>query len=256
MDSKWAASRRSRALLVLGTIGFLFLSAYVLVGVYEPPTCNDNKRNQEEQGVDCEGPCEALCASSVNPLIVQWVRPLEVTPNNWSVVAYIENPNPDAYVRTLEYVFTIYDRENNVLYTREGETFITHERVTPIFEGRIPIEEGVPYRSEIEWKNATNWVRVPTVYDVAVIEERALNTMTKPRIEATFLNQDPRPLRDIEVVAIVYDIQGNTIAASETFIEFVPGRGSESIVFTWPQPFASPVERIELVPRIREQVES
>jgi hypothetical protein len=255
MYSNWAARRRVKIIAVLTAVVFVVFAIYILVGLYEPPSCSDGVQNQQELGIDCEGPCELLCPQTVAPLKVRWARSLEVSSNMWSAIAYVENPNIEGYVRDLQYVFTFYDRSGELLLERRGTTFATHEQILPIFEGRIDTGDTSPYRTVLQFVGGTPWVRVPSVYDVEVVEETLRNTQTKPTLTAQLINQEPRILNDVMVVAIVYDIDGNAIAASETYVETLPARGKRKITFSWPQRFAGVAERIEIIPRVPEQHE-
>ena len=60
---------------------------------YQPATCRDGKQNQEEDGVDCGGPCSLICdAQSATP-IVSWVRFFKIQDGFYNVASFVENPN-------------------------------------------------------------------------------------------------------------------------------------------------------------------
>jgi hypothetical protein len=255
MYSNWAARRRVKIIAGLTAIAFVIFAIYILVGLYEPPSCFDGAMNQGEEGIDCEGPCELLCPFNVYPLTVKWSRSLEVSDGMWSAIAYVENPNIEGYLRDLHYVFKLYDRAGELIVEKPGSTFATHEQILPIFEGRINTGDARPYRTVLQFIGATPWVRVPSVYDVEVVEESLRNTQTKPTLTAQLINQEPRILNDIVIVAIVYDINGNAIGASETFLESLPARGKRKVTFSWPNRFEGVAERIEIIPMVPEQPE-
>ena len=55
---------------------------------------------------------------------------------------------------------------------------------------------------------------------------------------------------DVPVVAIVYDTDGNAMAASQSFISEIGDGERQALIFTWPRPFPRDLSRIEVTPRI------
>lgn len=253
MYSVWAAKRRSKIKLVFGLIGVVFLGVYIHISLYKPPSCYDRKHNQEEVGIDCGGPCHTLCRSQIQSMNLRWARTFEVSPGWWNALAYVENPNLHAYVESASFTFRLYDRAGALILEQGGSTFIGSSPVIPIFLGKLNVGSQEPYRAAFEWTGPMQWLQVKEKHKVTVEEIETLNLRTMPELHAVVRNDKPIALRDIEVVAIVYDEQQNAIASSKTYVDMLAPRGKRQLIFAWPQPFIAPPGRIELVPRIPEQ---
>jgi len=86
---------------------FIYINFYRVV-----PTCFDNIKNGDEEGIDCGGACTEVCSFKATDVNVFWARTFPVAGGVSNMAALIENPNFD-YI--LEGVFNIkiYD-DNNI----------------------------------------------------------------------------------------------------------------------------------------------
>ncbi len=254
MDSAWAHKQRARRVWTLVTIVAVSFVVYASITLYRPPSCFDHKQDQGEVGPDCGGPCSLLCTSQTQPMSIAWAHAFEVSKGWWSALAYVENPNFDAQVKTAQYRLSVYDKAGALLIAREGQTFIYREPVIPIFEGRLPISTGTPYRVVLEWLNAPlAWTTTPTAYSVSFEKQRVLDTKVGNDVEVTIKNNEPFPLKNVGVVAIVYDASQEPMAASETFVDMLGARAQRKLNFSWPEPFPNKVGRVELLPQVPQQ---
>lgn len=253
MYSAWATKQRSKILFWLGSIGFVVFAAYIMIGMYQPPSCYDRKLNQDEIGVDCGGVCALMCPSQVRPLNTVWSRTLQASPSLWSAMAYVENPNSTGKVDNAKYRFIVYDRYNEVILEREGSMFITQGGIVPVFEGRIDPGDRIPYRTEFEWIEPLVWTKIGDLYSVTVEEQVLSKNTEQPEITASLVNKEPYPLEDVEVVAIVFDVNNNAIGISKTYVDMLSARGKSRITFSWTSPFGSRAERWQIIPRVPTQ---
>lgn len=253
MYSAWAQEKRKKITLWLGGIFLIVFGIYIQVSLYTPPSCFDGKLNQDELGIDCGGVCAKICSSQIQPTKTVWARSYKVSNSLWGAFAYLENPNTKAYAPFAQYRFTIYDRSNIPIAVEEGVTFITHEAVVPVYAHRIDLGVREPYRTEFEWVEIPAWYRVGRVYAVVPEEQRISNLNTRPELTAVLSNQEPYPLEDIDVFAILYDVNKNAIATSKTYVDRLSPRGKRNIVFSWNEPFNASVERWEIMTRIPPQ---
>ena len=119
-------SRRQKQ-IIYGTAFFVLLAAAALAVYFAvpkaEPTCSDNRRNQGETGVDCDGPC---IACDIKALSVPTVR-FEKVFNDGSrtlFAAEIENLNPRYGASDLPYALSVHGADGNVLQTIYGRTFV------------------------------------------------------------------------------------------------------------------------------------
>ena len=256
MYSIWAARRRNAILFWFTACCIFALAVYLLVSMYEPPSCFDGKFNQDELATDCGGICDRLCSSQIEPLSVAWAGSFEVSNGMWSAFAYVNNPNTTAYASNLEYRFILYDREGEVITTVDGSTAVTHTAILPVFEGRTQVGDKMPYRTDFMWLTEGQvWYKNVEYYDVVTQEQSITNVATKPEIRATVVNKTPHILNDVYVYAVVYDVNKNAIATSKTYIDTLTSRGRRNITFNWPNPFAGRYERMELIVQVPQQEE-
>lgn len=238
--SSWASRRKS---IYLGTVlGVVALIAFFIFWKYwyKAPVCTDGIRNGDETGVDCGGSCSLVCESDALPPIIRWdPRLFEISPGIWSVLVYVENPNADADATYLPYTFAIYDSNNELIATRTAATILPKRKTVGVFEGPISLPQGaVPRRATFDiGKNITWQKNTLADYDLLITHSPLLRTESAPRIEATIKNNDIEDVRNIELVASVFDGEDNAIASSRTFVEKIPKNQSRDVFFTWPEPF-------------------
>ncbi len=218
----------------------------------KPPTCNDGKKNGDESGVDCGGSCQLVCFFEVDQLSVLWTRSFQVIPGRYNAVAYIENKNENTVVNKIKYRFRFADANNIYIGKREGETYIPRAGKFAIFEPAVDMGNSVPVYTTFEFMEIPVWVKAPEekidqinvmVYDISLEGENE-----KPRLSAKVKNDSFFIIPDINVVAILYDAEGNAINVSRTFLDELRSGQSAQINFTWLLPFKDKVVTREIIP--------
>ncbi len=252
-DTPWARAHRRYVTIMVGSIVTIFLIGYFAIGLYRPPNCFDRDQNNDEVGVDCGGACELYCQSQTGTMRLVWSRVFEVSPEVYNAVAYLENPDFDKRVDALGYRFTVYDREGRILATREGAIDIRREPIVGVFESRITIRGGDPYRTSFEWLGDPVWKKASVERRIEVSDEAFVPAQFGTELAAKVLNKEPVPLRDVEVVVIVYDPDGNAISATKTYIDLLGPREERRVSFVWSNELPTQKGRIEFIPRIPQQ---
>lgn len=250
MSTPWAARRKTMYMSIV--IGFFVIvfGVPLILALQKEPTCFDGKQNHDEQGVDCGGSCALLCEFQVKPLSIQWSRSFKAGDGVYNATAFIENPNFNAAIMEVPYVFKLYDTNNVLVKEREGRTFISTDGITPIFEPRITTGESEVARTFFEFTGPIVWHRIRDEKLITNVEHELINPSFSPRIDARIRNEDINELRNVEVVGVVFDTDGNALASSQTYIEILPKLSDENIFFTWREPFTRPVGRVDVIPRI------
>lgn len=245
----WASRRRfaygAGTLLVLA----LLIGIPLALSLYEPPSCYDRKQNQGETAADVGGPCSVLDERTLSPSSILWSRAFPVRGGLYSAVAYVENPNPEAGVRAVKYRFGLYDERNVLVAERQGTTFIAPGGITPVFEGAIGTGSRTVARTYFEFTSRPVWERLNNTASSLVVTSKAVTSPeSSPRLTARVKNTSVEPILDPSFIAVVFDPAANAFAASATTLtRLAPGEEKE-IVFTWPDPFASIVGRIDVLP--------
>lgn len=250
MTSQWAAKRK----LTYGTIVLIFVLILIALPLFlffhKTPTCFDNKKNQNEKGVDCGGACTRLCPSDISAPIVMWQRVFQVVPGVYNAVAYIQNPNVLTRVDNVGYIFRLYDKDNILVAEKTGRTFLSANKTSAVFEAGVRTGVRVPVRTSFEFTESPSWLQNPANYkepSVVVKNVVLTNDSSLPRIDASVHNLSLDTIKTIGVIAIIYDADDNAIAASRTVVENLPSQSIAPIAFTWPAPFASSAVRKEII---------
>jgi hypothetical protein len=245
----WGTHRRNTIIFIFFSIIFI-ITAYLLYdALYEPPNCFDKKWNGDEINIDCGGSCSLMCESQVLAPIVRWTRVFEVASGIYNVLAYVENPNPNAGVEKVSYRFRVYDNENVLIQERRGITSLYPKSVMPVLENTLPVGQLDAARVTFEFTEPLIWhKKIPEQSLIAVQDEQITRLEDSPRIRAIVKNNGVELIRNLEVVAIVYDVSGNAIAASGTLFKDAPVNTDLEAFFTWPKPFTTEFSRFELIP--------
>lgn len=251
MAIAWATKRRFLYFLIAFFVVVVPIFLIFFLNTYRAPTCFDHKQNGGETGVDCGGPCALSCAEGTSDLVVKWERVFAVSPGIYNAVAYVENKNDSAGLQKISYNFKIYDKDNYLIEERSGSTFINPGEQFAIFEPRIDTKYRIPARTYLTFETDPAWVRTnATAPKIDVINRSLSNIDENPVLTVTLQNEELFPVKNIQVVAILYDLAGNAIASSATYIDTFANSSQKQISFTWPQPFSADVSKIEVIPRV------
>ncbi len=237
-------------------ISIILVVAYLLIPyLKQEPTCFDGKLNGSEFGIDCGGDCALICEEQAKDLIVLWSNAKEIVPGRYNALAYIQNQNPYAGVESISYEFNLYDKDNLLIKKRKGSTFIDANANTAIFEGAIDVGNRIPVRTTFAFTgDKPKWEKIGSreLSNVSVVVKDKIlkNEDTSPLLEATLLNGTLLSIKSFDVVAILYDKDGNMINSSGTFVDSLSGSTSKKVFFTWPEPFDTEVVSIEIIPRL------
>lgn len=222
-------------------VGLLSTGVYFMY-FYAAPTCFDNKQNGEEIGVDCGGNmCTRICAVSVQLPTVQWAKSFQVQPGQYNAVAYVENKNPIAGTPSLKYTFTMLDKDG-VIAERSGETVLPPNSTYPIFEGRIDTSGRVPTETQLELHPVEMWLPAKeSNTEFKTVDLKLVEADARPKLNVKMENTGIDEAKSVEVVATIFDSQGRSLTASQTFVDLFPARSQKDLVFTWPNPIAKTV---------------
>ncbi len=245
----WGTRRRNSIITIFFLIIFSIVGYTLYDALYEPPNCFDGKWNGDEVGLDCGGSCELMCESQVLNPITHWTRIFEVSPGVYNVLAYVENPNPSSGMENVPYTFRVFDEDNVLLQERRGVVDIPPKSVIPILENTLPVGKLDANRVIFDFNEKFVWYKRDLQDNVVAIQDEQITRLEdSPRIRAIVRNTGIRPIKDLKVIAIVYDINNNATAASQTILKDVPANTNMEVFFVWPKPFESEYSRFELMP--------
>jgi len=249
--SVWSAKRRMFYFAGVTLFALLFIGLPIFLLIYRAPTCTDGKRNQGEAGIDCGGPCRAVCASAAIEPIVWWQRFFQISPGVYNAVARVENPNVDSAVTRAKYIFRLYDKANVVIASREGETNIPPRQIFYIFEGGLATGERLSVKATFEFLSPLNWTVKEATMPLSITGQILSKASTTPRLDGILRNSGADDLVNVEVVAVLFDADGNAVNASKTIVDVVRSEAVAPFFFTWRQPFDKEPARAEIIPKLK-----
>lgn len=246
LQRKWAFWRQVQYGTGFGFFWVLLIALVYFQNFHEAPTCFDSSQNGDERGVDCGGSCTRICAFEVIKPEAKWARSFRVSNTQYNAVAYIENRNRVAATPEVSYTFSLYDA-SGLITERKGKTILPPDSVYPVFEARIDTGGRTPTQTFIELDPIELWLPATVGRDQFTITDRKLlNSDSTPKLEAKIVNNALTSADKVEVVATIFDANGNALTSSRTFIDDFEGRSEATAVFTWPEPIAKTVRSCEV----------
>lgn len=245
----WGTQRRNRIIFLVFLLFFIPIALISFIVFYDPPTCFDAIQNGSETGVDCGGSCVLLCSEQTTEPVVLWERAFRVQGGFHNILAYIENPNPTAFVRNAPYVFKIYNEENILVTEVSGTVSIPPKTALPVIKNNIQLYEQIISRVTFEFTDTLVYEKTNPKDSIVLVKDEIIeNEQTSPRVRAKIQNLSLEAIDEIDVVVIVYDLFDSVIGVSSTYVPRLLPEEVRDIVFTWPQPFVDTSSRIEIIP--------
>ncbi len=243
-----SSKRKTQYKLMALFIAVAVISVLSFLIFYNPPTCQDGKQNQGEEGVDCGGPCKLVCGFKIVNPIIRWNRPLKTFDGIYSVVAMIENLNVSAEAFAVPYLFKLYDDQGLLIMEREGNAFIPSNKVFPIFESSLVVDNRIPRRVSFEFTKKPEWVKATmTEPKISIKNINFFEKNNLPRVSAVIENIAVGDIKNVELVVLMLDSDNNLINSSKTVLDLIKKGSSETVIFTWPKSFEKEVFKTDIV---------
>ena len=217
-------------------LGVVFIIIFLLWNFLTQPTCFDGERNQNEENIDCGGPCDP-CIGATKDLIITWTKFFKLKDGKYDVASLAENPNLFLGLTSLKYKFKLYDDKNILIAVRAGETFVNPGEQYVIFENAIDTGFRVPKRAFIEFTADPVWKRVEDERPKLVVSKKIFNNEPFPRLTVEISNSSFFSVENIYAAVLLLDENKSVKGVSTTKIDFIEGEGTRQAVFTWPDPF-------------------
>lgn len=246
--------RARRQLVILLIIASPFAVVFFFFGsrVFPSASCEDNRKNQGEIGVDCGGPCAPCELKNPKSISLLWARFVAVEENAYDAAAEIQNPNEILSSSNLEYEFTLFDGPVPIA-VRRGKTFILPQEKIHIVEPNMRTSREAT-RVELRILKL-DWQFRQESKPSLVIEKRdykVLDTNGKKKslVETTLANRSPRAFHNVEVVALLLDKNENLLGVNKVIIESLAAGSKEKVTFIWPEELSGSIDSVMIEPRI------
>ncbi|MCX6715410.1 MAG: FeoB-associated Cys-rich membrane protein [Candidatus Taylorbacteria bacterium] len=247
--STWSSRRKYLYAFIVIVVLALAATGIIFSFFYEAPSCTDNKKNGDEQGIDCGGSCTKLCSNAFLAIpSPSWVRFKEVGPKLYNIAAYIVNPNKKAGANKIPYHLSVLNNEGFELASSEGIFDLPPGRNTMVFIGGLRVANQVPVRAIFEFTKQPEWVPgVDTLANLDITDKNYRESTTESSLDVTLRNRDPLVVRNVAVYAILKDKDGNVLDFSRTIVDEISSQGTGIAPFTWPVSHLGKVISLEVL---------
>lgn len=207
--------------------GFGFLAAFFLIAaaIYflffrGEPSCFDGRKNQEEFGVDCGGPCEDCEIKRLSPISELWIKHFPAE-GGTVIASEIKNSNSGYGADSFSYIIEIFGKNGEKIKTLSKKSFIYAEEARCLFEyveiNPQKIGETKIFFSDAHWARAGvfSQPKTPTRQIITSQKESGDGFQTT----GVVMNQNPFSVSKAKIVAFLTNGFGADIAISKTELE-------------------------------------
>jgi len=246
-----------RAIIILVYIVIIFAVWTALYYLFRAkPTCNDGKKNQGEENIDCGGPCQK-CREipEIEAIITQEKEIVQAGQNRYDALVKIQNPNSLFGVASLEYTFDFLDGAGKIVSSQEGSSFILPAEAKYIFAFNAVSDqkpESLNFRiKSLQWQKFLDYEEP----DIPVSQKEFSFVSSGSgfaQLKAKIRNQSKYDFRQITTRVVLRDMAGTPVAINETNNNNVTANEEREIIFNWNEPFSKDidVQKIEVDPEV------
>lgn len=233
-------------MVIIGFILFSFYQKYKGV-----PTCFDNKKNGQEDGVDCGGRCVSCRFFETQSIQVVWSVVMPIREGSYDVIANIKNPNLQHGSSQVDYEIKLNDAEGVSIGTWNGSTFIAPNEDVVIVETDIRTSF-IPKTAEFKIKRVV-WIRdinPPPSQSIGFTKrthsvQENTEGIRQSIVETAIFNNTLENFSSVFVTMLLYDKNKNIIGAHKTIVENLNVGETRPLQFVWPEEIHSSIEDIE-----------
>ena len=236
--------------LIFGIILLAVITAGSFAGytVLKPTaSCMDGVLNQEEERIDCGGPCAACKVVRFSDVEVV-VYHLFSAGGAYDALAQVRNPNSQHGTRALAYTFHFFDESKKVITEKKGTTYLLAGQTRYIVENNIAIKEAVAFVTftvdslgawEVQEK-LTGQVTLPIFskkYERVGASEQGFAKVT-----GTVENQSDYTFASVDIHIVLVDKNKKPIAVGRTELSNVRFHEGRSFAVLFPKEIPSPAD--------------
>ncbi|OGZ35853.1 MAG: hypothetical protein A3A94_01735 [Candidatus Portnoybacteria bacterium RIFCSPLOWO2_01_FULL_43_11] len=214
------------------------------------PTCSDGIQNQEEEGVDCGGPCQSCEISALKPLEVSETRALRVKDNFYDLAARIKNPNQNYGSGRIVYHFKLYDSNNNLINEREGADYILPNQNKYLIVSKVesprPIEKIELLFDQFEWQKLQDY-QPPQL--VVTRKEYSPSKPDEPgfsRATGLVINKTNFDFERIDVDILLLNSNRQIVGLNTTEIQTLLSNQERHFIAAWFEPIEDNIVSMEV----------
>ena len=221
------------------------------------PTCFDNKKNQEEEGIDCGGLCANCELRTKKPIQVYFANFVEIATSTYEMVARVKNPNPRLLASSFVYEFKLFDKNGVSADSVSGKSFLYPGETAHILEfgkkttKQIKTVEFSINDADTEWVYNNDHEPDLIAGEKKVKIENPQNGVISTHLYLKLFNRSPFDQKNINVSALVFDANQNITALNNTVVEILNNDESVELDFIWSGEIKINAENVLIEPRVR-----
>ncbi len=239
--------------IIIASIFFLILFGIVFL-IYHfsqpEPSCFDNIQNQEEEEVDCGGPCIPCELMHIKDIEVLLADKILVQDNFYDLVAQIKNPNQNYGSGDFAYNFELYDSKNNLLGKYSGSTFILPNQTKYLINSKINISGKIAQVKfsfgKIDWQRVEDYQ--PPKLAIQQKEFRLLDDSEtgQSQVKALLINKTNFDFDKIDIDVLLFDQYYKLLGLNTTEIKTLLAGQERDFVATWFRKITKQVAFVEI----------
>ena len=209
---------------------FLVILIGIVTAVYfkflkPTASCFDAVQNQGEVGVDCGGPCSAVCLPSTlrNITIVGGVSVFPSSAGHDTLLTEVANPNSGFAAQAVNYRFDLFDATGTFISSVPGRSFIYANEVKYLLAANVavpvPVDHAVLAMQDPTWTEAATLGLVPQFKNPLPVTGGAVSSSIIT-VNGRIVNSDITTFTNILIVAIFRGVAGGPpLGASQTKVD-------------------------------------
>ncbi len=242
----WSSKKKIKIIFWLILFGLIIITIIYFIFLKPTPTCFDGIKNGQENGVDCGGNCLEICAFQATEIKTLWTDAFLIKDGVYNIVSLIENPNFN-YKLTTDYTIEVYDKKGMMIYQRSDEITLLAAEKRALFLPTIILKKEDVSRVFIIFKPIKSLLRdEPKKNTIKNISKELSENFGQMKLTINLKNNSFYPLKNIEVVALLYDKNGQAIQVGKTFISDLDKKEIKEVFITWPDDISDQVSVISI----------
>ena len=253
--------RKKQAIIVsiLALVLVLILTGAYYKWFYQRATCFDNKQNQNEGGVDCGGSCAMSCEIlTVKKLEVEWVKAIFLKDGVYDLAAKITNPNPNFGLEKFDYVFSLFDADNQLLAKKEGSSFVLPNQAKYLVEVNIALAVR-PAKAELviaepvrtNWRRLRNGFQAPDMYvhdkQFKILGSEEGAQLASAQVSGIIKNNSDFDFDKVSLAVLLFDAKKEIVGVNRTEAYTIPAGEERYFSVLWFSPFNGEVKSMDVL---------
>lgn len=233
-------TRRMTKQIIIAIVFFLTLFAigFLIYSLTRPaPTCSDGIQNQDEEEIDCGGPCLSCELRELKEIEVLSTDAILNQSDFYDLVAQIKNPNQNYGSNQVPYQFKVYDSNNSLITNYSDSTYILPNQTKYIIQTKIRISRSFDRIEfsfgQIEWEKLVDY-QMPQLA-VQQKEYRLLDAQETGFSQArgVLVNKSSFDFEQVNVDILLFDSFNQLVGLNVTEIRTLLSGQERDFFATW-----------------------